>query len=210
MIKLSTLLLCIPSVLFGGTLHAHIIFVGKPIVTLRTVTQAFNTIGYKFELNSLRMKNDSGELRAIVTGSKVFNAGALSESLKEQGIKIEKAHIDSQLLTMKIDTQSADWNILVLGRDDGVELKRVSSAQWFRIEEARIVRIEPPYVDKWYPDVAILDSRMELLSSFRSSEPKEELEFVLPQGAHYLKISNAQGMKVMKEGMWIESMSSER
>lgn len=209
MIKLSFLLF-IPLFLFGGSLHTHIVFTGKPIVTLRTITQAFNTVGYKFELNSLRIENNSGELHALVTGSKVFNAGALSESLKELGIKIEKAHIDSQVLAMKIDTQNADWNILVLGKDDGVELKRVSSAQWFRIEEEQIIRIEPPYVGKWYPDVAIFASTMELLLSFRSSEPKEELEFVVPQGAHYLKISNAQGMKLMKEGMWIESMSSER
>ncbi len=207
MIKLLIILLLIPLFLFGGSFHTHIYFVGKPIVTLRTITQAFKTFGYKLEFNSFRIENNSGELHAIVTGSKVFDAGVLHECFKDLGIKIEKAQIDSQVLTMRVDTQNADWNVLVLGRDDGVELKRASSAQWFRIDEGQIIRIEPPYVGKWYPDVAIFTSTMELLLSFRSSEPKEELEFVLPQGAHYLKISNAQGMKVMKEGMWIESVS---
>lgn len=210
MIKLLTLLFFIPLFLFGGSLNTHIIFIGKPIAALRTITQAFNAVGYKFEPNTLRVENNSGEFSAIVTGSKVFNVGALQDSLKMLGIKIENIHIDSQVLTMMVDTQNGDWNVLVLGKDDGVELKRVSSAQWFRIEEGQVIRIEPPYIGKWYPDVAIFSSTMELLLSFRSTEPKDELEFILPQGAHYLKISNTQGMKVMKEGMWIESVSSSR
>ena len=162
------------------------------------------------DIDTLDIKNNSGELSATAIGNKLFNPTALSENLKEQGIKIEKAHLDKSDLTMTLDTQSGEWNVPLLGSDEGVELKRVNVAQWFRVEAGQHIRIEPPYVGKWYPDVAVLDISMSLLSSFRSLEPKEELVFELPQGAYYLKISNAQGMKVLREGMWIESLSPGR
>ena len=162
------------------------------------------------DIDTLDIKNNSGELSATAIGNKLFNPTALSENLKEQGIKIEKAHLDKSDLTMTLDTQSGEWNVPLLGSDEGVELKRVNVAQWFRVEAGQHIRIEPPYVGKWYPDVAVLDISMSLLSSFRSLEPKEELAFELPKGAYYLKISNAQGMKVLREGMWIESLSPGR
>lgn len=162
------------------------------------------------EVDTLTVQKKRGELSATAIGNKVFDPAALSENLKEQGIKIEKAHLDMSDLTMMLDTQSAFWNVPLLGSDEGAALKRIPSAQWFRVEEGQRIRIEPPYVGKWYPDVCVLDASMSLLSSFRSLEPKEELEFELPKGAYYLKISNAHGMKVLKEGMWIESMSPGR
>lgn len=162
------------------------------------------------EIDTLDVQKNRGELSGSAIGNKIFNPTALSENLKEQGIRIEKAHLEKNILVMVLDTQSARWNIPLLGSDEGVELKRVNAAQWFRVEEGQHIRIEPPYPGKWYPDVCVLDVSMSLLSSFRSLEPKEELEFELPKGAYYLKISNAQGMKVLKEGMWIESMSPGR
>ena len=203
-------LLCTPLLLLGGSINTHISFSGNAMLSIRTINQAFNAIGYKLDINTLDVQNSSGELSGTAIGTKGFNPTALSENLKEQGIKIEKAHLDKSDLTMTLDTQNAQWNLPLLGSDEGTELKRVNVAQWFRVEEGQHIRIIPPYVGEWYPDVAVLDASMSLLSSFRSLEPKEELEFELPQGAYYLKISNAQGMKVLKEGMWIESMSRGR
>lgn len=203
-------LLCTPLLLLGGSINTHISFTGEPTLSVRTIAHAFNAIGYKLDINTLDVQNSSGELSGTAIGTKGFNPTALSENLKEQGIKIEKAHLDKSDLTMTLDTQNGQWNVSLLGSDEGTELKRVSVAQWFRVEVGQHIRIEPPYVGEWYPDVAVLDASMSLLSSFRSLEPKEELKFELPQGAYYLKISNAQGMKVLKEGMWIESMSPGR
>lgn len=203
-------LFCTPLLLFGVSINSHISFTGEPTVSVRTITQAFNAIGYKLEIDTLDVQKNRGELSGSAIGNKIFNPTALSENLKEQGIRIEKAHLEKNILVMVLDTQSARWNIPLLGSDEGVELKRVNAAQWFRVEEGQHIRIEPPYPGKWYPDVCVLDVSMSLLSSFRSLEPKEELEFELPKGAYYLKISNAQGMKVLKEGMWIESMSPGR
>ncbi len=200
-----------PLLLLGESISTNITFTGDLSVSMRTITQSFSTLGYRVDVDSLSMQNHKGILNATVIGNKVFSPSLLAENLQEQGIGIEKAHFDSKNgLSLVLDTRNAIWNIVLLGRDEGAELKRVSSAQWFRVEEAQDIRIEPPYVGKWYPEIAVFDETMKLLSSFRSLETKEEFRFELPKGAYYLKISNAQGMKVLKEGMWIESITPGR
>ncbi len=152
----------------------------------------------------------SGKLIATAVSNKAFNPVSLGENLKEQGIRIERAHFDTKKLSLVLDTQNAVWNVLLLGSDEGTELKRVTAPQWFRVEQGQQIRIEPPYTGKWYPDIAVLDGSMQIVSSIRSMEVKDELQFELPAGSYYLKVSNAQGMKVLKEGMWIESLSPGR
>lgn len=202
--------MCFPFILFGASLNTKISFTGEPMVSVRTITQAFNAVGYKLELEELIIESGSGKLLGSAIGNKAFSPAALGENFKEQGIRIERAHVDNNALTLTLDTQNAIWNTPLLGSDEGSELKRTNTPQWFRVEEGQHIRIEPPYTGKWYPDIAVLDVSMQILSSFRSSEPKEELEFELPIGGYYLKVSNAQGMKVLKEGTWIESMSPGR
>lgn len=200
-------LLLSPFVLWGASINTEIAFTGEPMVSVRTITQAFNAIGYKLEIESLLFDTPSGKLLGVALGNKALNPAALGENLKEQGIGIEQAHINNSRLTLTLDTRNAMLNLPLLGRDEGAELKRVNTPQWFRVEEGQRIRIEPSYTGKWYPDIAVLDVSMQVLSSFRLSESKDELEFELPVGSYYLKVSNTQGMKVLKEGMWIESMS---
>lgn len=201
------LLCCSPLILLGGSLTTEITFSGEPIVTLRTITQAFHAVGYKFDVETFNTQSKSGVIFGTAVGNKVFSPPALGENLKEQGIKIERAQLNDKGLFLALDTQSALWNVPVMGSDEGSELKRVNSPQWFRVEPLQQIRIEPPYTGKWYPDICVLDASMQVLTSLRSLEAKEELQFELPQGSTYLKVSNAQGMKLLKEGMWIESMS---
>lgn len=201
------LLLLLPGILLAVSINTQIGFTGEPTVSLRTITQAFNTVGYRFELKSLSVENGSGELAGTALGNRPFLPAVLAENLKEQGIRIESAHVDQNRLIMVLNTQNAFWNAPLLGSDEGSELKRMNSAQWFRVEEGQSIRIQPPYVGKWYPEIAVLDASMHLLASYRSLEPKDEFQSELPSSAYYLKISNTQGMKVLKEGMWIESMS---
>jgi hypothetical protein len=205
--KYYILFLLTHSALFGVSINTQIEFTGEPAVSLRTITQAFNTLGYRFDVKSLSVENGSGKLQGSAVGNKTFTPVVLSENLKEQGIRIDSAHADQNGLSMVLNTQNAFWNAPLLGRDEGSELKRMNNAQWFRVEEGQSIRIQPPYAGKWYPEIAVLDASMHLLSSYRSLEAKDEFQSELPPTAYYLKISNAQGMKVLKEGMWIESMS---
>lgn len=205
--KLLFLLIFAPMLLLGGVFNTHISFIGQPTLTIRTITQAFNSVGYRLDIDTLSVENNRGELSATATGNKAFSLSTLSENFKQQEIAIVKSDMGPTGLNIELDTQNVQWDVPILAAEDSTELKRVSSAQWFRVDGSQKIRIAPPYAGKWYPDIAVLDSKMDVLYSFRSSEPQEEFLFELPEGAYYLKISNAQGMKMIKEGMWIESLS---
>jgi len=199
-------LFLLPLLLFGESLNTHVTFKGEVILSLRTVTQAFNAVGYKLDIGSFDFQNNSGELSAIAIGNKPFSISGLDENLKNEGIQIEKISFDTNGLVLVLDTQDSIWNTLLL-QEEGVELKHVNTAQWFRIGKAQHIHIQPPYTGKWYPEIAIVDRSMHLISSFRAADSKEELQLEVPDGAYYLKVSNVQGMKLLKEGMWIEPMN---
>lgn len=194
----------------AATISVQIRLEGEGLITLRTLTQAFNTIGYKLDIESFVYDSAQGDIEAKASGNRAFSPSILVENLKEQGIIISHELYEGEKLTLSVQTQNGFWNIPLLGVDEGIELKKTSTSQWFRVEENQNIRIEPPYAGKWYPDIAVLDAQMGILSSYRSLEPKEEFQFELPAGARYLKVSNAQGMKALKEGMWIESLSPGR
>lgn len=191
-------------------LPTQIAFSGEPAVAVKTIQYSFNAIGYKFEINGLIVHNLEGEFSGTAVGMRAFNIAALSENLQDAGIAVESAGLEGGTLKLRLNAKNAVWNTPVIGSDEGAELQRTSAAQWFRVQGGQTIRIEPPFVSKWYPDIAVLDASMQVLYSFRSPKAKEELELQLPEGAYYLKVSNIWGMKVLKEGMWIESITPGR
>jgi hypothetical protein len=205
------LALCFPFFLSATSFITQVTFSGEPAVALKTLGTAFNTLGYRLDIESFIVANGSGELRGEGVGNRPFNPSIVGEMLKEQGVGIVSAYFDSKnTFVMSINVENGIWNVPLLGRDEGYEIKKVTSPQWFHLEEAQFIRVEPSYGSKWYPDVAIYDTSMQLLSSFRSLTPKEEFQSELPHGACYLKISNVYGMKVLSGGMWIASTNPEQ
>lgn len=212
MMKLKTIVF-FPALLFAlqpNTIQTQIAFSGEPMAAIKAIMQGFNAVGYKFEVNALSLENSYGELHGSAVGIKPLSVGVLGENLAEEGIVLESSGLEKGVLTLRLNTENAVWNAPLIGSDEGAELQRASSAQWFRVQSGQTIRMEPPYVGKWYPDIAVLDASMRVLYSFRSPKAKDELELELPDGAYYLKVSNVWGMKVLKEGMWIESITPGR
>jgi len=205
--KYLILLFFFPLFLLATSFNVQISFSGEPALAVKTISNAFYALGYRFDIHSINTENSSGELQGTAAGNKPISASLLAEGFKEQGIEIESERSDQKTLIMSVNVQNALWNVPLLGSDEGTELKRSYSAQWFRVDEGQSIRIEPPYGSEWYPDIAVFDKAMHLLYSQQSHETKETFEAELPSGAYYLKVSNLQGMKVLREGMWIESKS---
>jgi len=202
-----------PLVIFGAQpnqVKTHIEFTGDPSVAVKSLSQCFHSLGYRFDVESLSVHNQTGEIGATAIGIRPFNPELFEESLKESGIQTGAMHLAKGVLDIRADMQKTVWNASLLGSDEGVELQKTNASQWFRVDEGQSIRIQPPYSGKWYPDITVLDGSMEVLYSRRSKKAEDEMEFELPPGARYLKVSNVNGMKVMQEGMWIESFSPGR
>ncbi len=191
---------------WGGSVAVRVTFVGEAILSARIITHAFNNVGYRIDIHTFSFDGKQGELHGDAVGTRTFNARALAESLKEQGIRIERVLTAKNTLEIALDTHEGFWGVSRIDREEGAEIKKVTSPQWFRVEGGARIRIEPPYTGTWYPEIAVLNREMEVLNSFRSDLPKEEWVMDLSQEASYLKVSNTEGMKLLKEGMWIESV----
>lgn len=198
------------SALQPNPIPTQIVFSGEAVAALKAVHQGFNAVGYKFDITAVTAENSSGKVSGTAVGIRPFSVEAFGENLKEEGLLLESIGMEQGVLKLKLDAKNALWNAPLIGNDEGVQLERSNGAKWFRVQSGQTIRIEPPYTGKWYPDIAIFDASFRVLYSYRSQKAKDQFEFELPEGAHYLKVSNVWGMKVLKEGTWIESITPGR
>lgn len=188
----------------------EITYKGESAVAIRTILQGFASLGYRLDLESVETHGETGVLRGRAVGYKPLDPRILVENLQENGVVVERAGIQGSTLILATDARKGAWNVTLVGADEGSELQKVAAPQWFRIQENQTIRIQPPYASRWYPEIAVLGQSMEVLYSNRSTRPEDTFELALPSGAAYLKVSNTNGMKLLREGMWIESLSPGR
>lgn len=150
------------------------------------------------------------QIDADVICQKPINPTVLAENLQEEGMTLRYIRMNHGTMELGADATAAIWNVQSLGSDEGAQMQRSATPYWFRVEKGQTISIEPSYGGKWYPDISVLDITMRPLSTYRSQKSADVLKLSLPEGAYYLKISNTNGMKTLKEGMWVESMSEGR
>jgi hypothetical protein len=157
-------------------------------------------------VNMHRYENDGQtvEMDIILSGRKAFYPKYFGEFLRENGMAITKASLKNKNWYLEIDASNAVWNIPSITVDEGAQLEKSTLHHWYTVDQAKAISIEAPYGGKWYPDVAVMDSKMQVLVSFRAFTSRDQMSFALPEGAVYLKVSSTNGMKLLKEGMWIE------
>lgn len=170
----------------------------------KIILQALSSSGQRVTVHRYKSDSDMTLMEISLSGRKAFDPRNFSDVLGENGLILTKGTIRDKRWLMEFDGSQIHWNIPAITPDEGAQMEKSLTSNWFSINQSSVISIEAPYGNKWYPDVAVLDSSLRVLSSIREFTPREQLVFSLPEGAMYLKVSNANGMKLLKEGMWIE------
>lgn len=179
------------------------------ILSTKILLQALQATGQKIKITQAIRNNQEIYLELVVSSNKPFEGRYFSEILGENGMSLTKAMLKDKKWLLMVDATSVHWEIPNISPNEGSGMDKSSNASWFRVDESSALTIEAPYGGKWYPEVALLDASMTVLESVREFTPKSRLDFSLPQGATYLKVSNANGMKLLKEGTSIEHIQVE-
>lgn len=183
---------------------------GNNILSSKIIVLALNTVGQRASIH--RYENDGETIRMEISlsGRKAFDSKYFSEILRENGLIITAGSVHDKKWTVEIDASTLLWQVPAITPDEGAQMEKSTTPAWFVVNQSRALTIEAPYGNKWYPDVAVLDANMEVLSSMRSFKSQETMSFTLPEGAMYMKVANTNGMKLLKEGIWIESNTDGR
>ncbi len=182
---------------------------GGGVLSTKIIYQALNAIGMRAGMLRYEDDGESVQMEMTVSGIKPFEPKSFTEILRENGLILTKGTFRDKQWFMEFNTAQIQWNIPAITPDEGAQMEKSFTPNWFIVNQAKAISIEAPYGNKWYPEVAVLDSSMQVLFSIREFTSKERLNFTLPEEAMYLKVSNANGMTLLKEGMWIESAESE-
>lgn len=167
--------------------------------------QVFMSMGFKSDLHRFVSGDGVVEMDCTLYGKKVFDPKSFGEALGEHQITVKSGQFKNKQWSLGLDASQAFWNLSSISEDEGAQLERRVLPYWFVVSKAHGISIEAPYSNKWYPDIAIFDSNMQILATFREFKSHEHLTFKLPENAMYLKVSNANGMKMLKEGTWVSS-----
>lgn len=173
-------------------------------VATKVVIQAFHNAGQKVLIERYLRDGEDIVMEMVVQGTKPFDSKRFGEIVRDNGIVITKGSSQKHEWKITMDASAIRWNVPEITPDEGFQLEKSSVSGWFVINRSSAITIEAPYGNQWYPDVAVLDQNMEVLVSLRAFKPQERLSFELPSEAMYLKVSSTNGMKLLKEGMWIE------
>ncbi len=167
------------------------------------------TTGQKVKVTHTVRNDQEIYFELIASGNKPFEGRYFSEILGGNGMLLTKATVKDKKWLLIVDAAQVHWEIPTISPNEGSGMDKSPNASWFRVDESSALTIEAPYSGKWYPEVALLDSSMNVLESVREFTPKSRLDFSLPQGATYLKVSNANGMKLLKEGTSVEHIQEQ-
>ena len=180
------------------------------ILSSKIIVQALNTIGQRVSIHRYESDGEMIRMEISLSGRKAFDPKYFSDILRENGVMITTGAVRDKKWTIEIDASSVVWQIPAITPDEGGQMEKSIIPAWFVVNQSRALTIEAPYGNKWYPDIAVLDANMEVLGSIRTFKPQERMNFTLPAGAMYLKVANTNGMKLLKEGMWIEHATDGR
>lgn len=180
------------------------------ILSTKIILQALQITGQKAKITHV-IRDDQGiHIEVTTSANKPFEGRYFSEILSENGVLLTKATVKDKKWLLLLDSSQAHWEIPNISPNEGSGMDKSPNPSWFRVDESSALTIEAPYSGKWYPEVALLDASMNVLESVREFTPKTRLDFSLPQGATYLKVSNANGMKLLKEGTSIEHIQEQQ
>jgi hypothetical protein len=191
-----------------NTIHLNVNHGG--LLSTIIVQHVLGSMGYKTNIHRLSNANEAVEMDIVLHSKKQFDPKLFAEELSFHQITVSNGQLKNQLGTMELDASDALWNVPAITQDEGEQIERTGVASWFRVNNTSAITVEAPYGHKWYPEIAVLDNAMQPLISIRESISQESMTFQLPEHAMYLKVSNTNGMKMLKEGMWIESASDEQ
>lgn len=174
------------------------------IMGTKIIYAACASMGFKVNMREFVDNGETIQMTFALAGRKPFEAGYFSDILQESGIVVRKGSLRNRVWNIEADGAASSWNLPVISVDEGGQMSKSQEAQWFALSNVPSLNIEAPYGGKWYPEIALLNAQMEVLTSYKEYVAKDHLTFALPEGSRYLKVSNASGMKLLREGTWIE------
>lgn len=180
------------------------------LLSTTIVQHVLVSMGYKAHINRFSSVNEVTEMDMILYGKKPLDPKEFVEELNLHQIAASNAIVSNKKWTIGLDASQALWNIPAITQDEGAQIERTNIAAWFRVNNTLGIMVEAPYGNNWYPEIAVLDDKMQTLLSTKESAFTDRITFQLPEHAMYLKVSNSNGMKMLREGMWIESANEEQ
>ena len=199
--------LSVPAKEIKSTIHLNVNHGG--LLSTIIVQHVLGSMGYKANIHRLSNADEAVEMDIVLYAKKQFDPKLFVEELSLHQIVLSNGQTKNQQGTIELDASDALWNVPAITQDEGAQIERTNVASWFKVNNTSAVTIEAPYGHKWYPEIAVLDNTMQPLISIRESISQESMTFPLPEHAMYLKVSNTNGMKMLKDGMWIESANNE-
>lgn len=184
-------------------------FENEPLRASKVLQQFLSSNGYQGEIQRFSFDGTISEIQIRIKGKKGYDPKRFMEELKERSIRIRSSHTHNQQWYLNLDMGEAILDIPSINEDSSSQMNRSIYPYWFDVSGARYITIEAPYGGAWYPEIAVMDTDLRVLHSSKQIQSQHRMVFELPDGSHYLKVSNAQGMHLLKEGMWVSSELSE-
>ncbi|MFA6189381.1 MAG: hypothetical protein WC680_08910 [Sulfuricurvum sp.] len=180
------------------------------LLSTAIIQRVLGSMGFIVDTHRLSRSEGIIEMDLLLHGKKGLDVEAFVEKLREHQITAQNKQLKNKQSVIELDASQVFWNLPAISEDEGAQLERTTLPYWFAVNKSKGISVEAPYGNQWFPEIAIFDENMQVLASLKEFQARDRMSFKLPEHAVYLKVSNANGMKLLKEGMWIESANDEQ
>ncbi len=180
---------------------------GEALYFVKIIEDALQNMGYyNYLLEDAVLDNSEFFWKIKLTSEYIMDPTVFKKELSKHHAFLENIQrLSATEWKYSIDISKARLNTYKLSNNKTVKLKRSQYAYWLDIRYSSVVNISSLNRNRWYPYIAIYDSRLRLLDIVKKDKIMKRIRFTLPKDAVYLKLDDIYTMKNIKDGLQIEA-----
>lgn len=193
--------------LYENPVHLRLAFrtMQDPIIFLKIINETLESMGYNYFLTNNALRDATGFVWEIYLQTEhIVDPVAFAKALELRGCSVNNViNNDNHYWFYDINSEFANLSTKELETGVNTSLGKPLKPYWIKVKTLKELSISAHIGDKWFPHVIFFDENLHVLSDIKSNESMRNLKVKVPEGAVYLKLSDAFMLENIKHGLSI-------
>lgn len=175
----------------------------KPLLSMRLINDALESLGYTYYLTKSITKNgDDISWSVNINTQNIVDPIMLRKKLQAQGCQINsiKKH-GSFSWIYSLQTDNARLKTIAIPSSSPQDLGRPSKPYWLHVQHAKGVKVQANPNDRWFPHITLFDDALTPIDEIISDTNQKNIHVKIPQNAKYIRIDDKFLLDNIKRGL---------
>ena len=173
----------------------------SPVFAMKVTKEVLQSVGAMHYLTKEAVRDESGFRWRISLKDGAPDPVRFIERLRKSGGDVTGLSREEGVWHYRLDISDARIEAIPLSAGERRKIVRPLRPLWIDVSALRSLSISELPGSHWYPDVAVYDKMLNILSVHRSDERRGYLRLRLPEGARYVRIADRFTIDNLRSGL---------